>query len=90
MNEIEKMYENAKVTLIVMENDCTYNAHPFTGEKQITLLRFILSHPQCFKYFKFIFCCDFCFRDEDIAKVINANWQDLTEEEKEQIRDILK
>lgn len=93
MNEIEKLYENAGIK---KEYCSTYEANkqcegivdcsecasaeypPFTAEKQIELIKWLE---------QYIMCSPF---DEGLAKFINAIWQDLTEEEKEALRGILR
>ena len=74
---------------------------PFTAEKQLLLLQWLLDktdlylhrHKTDFTYS--IASGDIAVNEcknleESIAELINAIWQSLTEQEKEQIRDILK
>ena len=124
MNEIEKMYENAGVLKECLSpcyiNKAWRRAHncpncdnrenypPFTAEKQLKLIKWLLKKditdgsiityfPRKEKYF-----CLFDWKDglpesdlfenfEDaLACVFNYIWQDLTEEEKQQVKGILE
>ena len=100
MNEIEKLYENVGIEPIVRDNAIGrgyYIEHqrveeypPFTAEKQLKLIVFFVR-----KGFKVSFdnyTRDFSLEgiQKSIAMAINGKWQDLTSEEKEQIRNILE
>ena len=107
MSEIEKMYKTAKVVPSHHYcNDCQYNMSaecpirchdnvavypPFTAEKQIELICFLLNAD-----IKIDICKDsnikmeICDIAEALAEVTNTIWQDLTEEEKQQVKGILE
>ena len=124
MNEIEKLYENAKVgkqgschyicTTIPYHNckvckykeDIHYYYPPFTAEKQLELLKIcfdkyerlekvkdlkerciIYHHFASNGYTEFVNCETW---EETIAGLINNLWQDLTKEERKQIKEILR
>lgn len=92
--------------IVCEKNKNCDNYPPFTAEKQIELIKWLGRNKNGFGFFndgtKFLSChCDFqCewfdnyFYAEDfgnaLAGLVNTFWQDLTEEEKEQIREILK
>ena len=97
MTEIEKMYKNAGVEPIYPYTKC----YPeFTAEKQLELIKWLMKYDEIHgdygddeygfstlnysgKYKK-----DF---EESLASVINNElWQSLTEEERKQIKEILK
>lgn len=67
---------------------------PFTAEKQLELIKLIANrkgYPD-YEYFGNLFddyiqLLDF---NEALAKLVNTLWQDLTEEERQQIREILE
>ncbi len=78
---------------------------PFTAEKQIELIKWLSKSKNGFGFFdageKVSCCCDFdCewfeenFYAEDfdnaLSGLINSLWQDLTEEEKQQVKGILE
>ena len=114
MSEIEKMYENAKITLKKCSEcdnnmDCGFGKDcypPFTAEKQIELIKWLGKNKNGFGVFndgtEGLSChCDFnweWFRkdfytedfDNALAGLINSLWQDLTEEEKQQVKGILE
>lgn len=101
MSEIEKMYRTAKVVPSHHYcNDCKYDMSaecpircpddvavypPFTAEKQIELCKWLIKN-----YHRYVF--DVIEADSfetDLAKFMNEEWQDLTEEEKQQVKEIL-
>ena len=103
MNEIEKMYENVGVKKYW--NSTPYGGieeyyPPFTTEKQIELIKW-LSEVDCTVRIDFdenewgvatenyggYFCDNF---SDALASIINDLWQDLTEEEHKQIKEILQ
>jgi hypothetical protein len=104
MSEIEKMFENANVKK--HWNSTPYGGvkeyyPPFTAEKQIAILQLLTQ--QCDLTISHFTEWEFIHYDgqepleitgkeftETFAKLINAYWQDLTEEEKEAIRGILR
>lgn len=105
MSEITKLYENAGIKmqhlLDVNTNQFVDVYPPFTAEKQIAILQLLTQ--QCdltishFREWEFIHYDgqeplkitgkDFT---ETFAKLINVYWQDLTEEEHKQIKEILQ
>lgn len=94
MSEIEKMYENAGVVLRKCSEcdnnmDCGYgkDCYPtFTAEKQLEIVKQILFSTWWMNLKRLQFSEKF---DEGLAQMINELWQDLTPEEKQQIRGIL-
>jgi hypothetical protein len=94
MNEIEKMYENAGAELRKCSEcnnnvDCGYGKGcypPFTAEKQIELIKWMVNTNHRY-YLLDVVENDF---EESLAKVFNLYWQDLTEEEKQQVKGILE
>ena len=104
MNEVEKMYENVGLFYCNKcrhdsELDCIYMCEskhpPFTAEKQISLIIFL-----SYKYNKGLLInlraidkgidiYDFELFGECLAKLVNELWQDLSEEEHKQIKEIL-
>lgn len=81
--------------------DCEYFIYPpFTAEKQIELIKWLArkgliqinySSHQCYQFNSFRFGGDYKVHiEEALASLINNLWQDLTEQEKEQIKEILK
>ena len=127
MSEIEKMYENVKLTNLycgddyiaeyMLQSECTNDNEekcktcdkvkisypPFTAEKQIELIKWAartgepkveIGYSSVYGYWvenytdtRYYFGEQF---DSALASLINSIWQDLTEEEKQQIKDILK
>lgn len=102
MSEIEKMYENVGIGKSFYNpytNKWIYS--PFTAEKQIIILQLLtqqcdltISHFTEWEFIHFdgqeplqITGKDFT---ETFAKLISAYWQDLTEEERKQIKKILE
>ena len=127
MNEIEKMYENVKLTNLycgddyiaeyMLQSECTNDNEekcktcdkvkisypPFTAEKQLELLKLLIRHYKTEIYCRYandkykliIYTEDCCTSDMDsfenaLASVVCDIWGLLTEEEKQQIKDILK
>ena len=77
------------------------NYPSFTAEKQIELIKWLVKNQDIFKityHREFLWCSSIewvesdCYEefDESLADLINTIWQDLTEEEKQQIKEILK
>ena len=86
MNEIRKMYNNVGFDIVA----CGYDYPYFTAERQLSLMAFLINRK-----------VGLSFKAEEgeitveaiskgLAGIVNKIWQDLTEEEKEQIRKILK
>ena len=113
MNEVEKMYENARVEpeIIFIDGDISKKEIVFTAEKQIELIKLLAKNDNIYIiYYPFdntynIRYCVSGFYDgsvmgdrevtsvnfeETLAKLINNLWQDLTEEERKQIKEILE
>jgi len=100
MTEIEKMYENAGIKKI--ELDYPDNIDPFypdfTAEKQLKLIKWLGKRPLTLligqykgKYYfgNSNFNSKADSFDNAIAIRINDLWQDLTDQEKEEIRGVL-
>ena len=113
MNEIEKMYKNAgfikkqckDYSCIVCDKNNNCEKYPlFTAEKQIEIIKFLISKHVRFDMFKNYkqkdlymvhYECRYFPKQylpfgEALAESINYLWQSLTEKEKQQITDILK
>lgn len=94
MNEVDKMYENAGIEPEYVEGENlmeysygTLKYPPFTAEKQIELIKFLVENSWCNYLDWLVRCCESF--EESLATLINNLWQDLTEEEKEQIKEVL-
>ena len=103
MNEVEKMYSNAGIKKDW--NSTPYGGieeyyPPFTAEKQLSLIKWIAEYKEeCRityeKEYKWCTQTDwqssFCYDNfpASLANLINNLWQDLTEEERKQIKEIL-
>ena len=90
----------------VAKRECRKELQPFTAEKQIELIKWLSKSKNGFGFFndgtEGLSChCDFnweWFRkdfyaedfDNALAGLINSLWQDLTEEEKQQVKGILE
>lgn len=90
MNAIEKLYKNAGVKPLPQTKitwDCTPEKEypPFTEEKQLKLIKFWLINYGGFG--RLGSKLDF---GEAVACCFNNNWTEITKEEKEEIREILK
>jgi len=88
MSEIEKLYENVGLLYCSKcrhdsELDCIYMCEskypPFTAEKQIGLIKWLVCTPEEAITF-----------EETLSKQVNDLWQSLTEEEKQQVKGILE
>lgn len=101
MSEIEKMYDNAKIApkrCSECDNnmDCGFGKDcypPFTAEKQLKILCFIVNNKRSVTSHDQVFGGDKLTLEknqEDLAWAINRIWQDLTEEEKQQVKGILE
>lgn len=101
MSEIEKMMQNANIEK--HWNSTPYGGveeyYPsFTAEKQLEITKFLLKKAVYYdvKDDKYWFYYEECESagykpfDEAIAHFINKLWQDLTEEEKQQIKEVLE
>ena len=104
MSEIEKLYARAMIeplSIIVRGvGEQIINYPPFTAEKQLLLLQWLLDKTDLYLHrHKSDFTYSIAsgniavnkYKDfkESIAEFINAIWQDLTEEERTEIRSIL-
>lgn len=106
MSEITKLYENAGVELVADVKFPTKNVNynvsypPFTAGKQIELIKWLIKYDELHADFndnEYGFSTlnysgkyknDF---EESLASVINNElWQDLTSEEKQQVKGILE
>ena len=99
MSEINKLYENAGVSkepaIILSSGEVIYwkNYSPFTAEKQLKILCFIVNKKHSVTFHAQIFSGDRLTLEkiqENLAWAINRIWQDLTSEEKEVLRGILR
>lgn len=101
MNEIEKMMQNAGIVLRKCSEcdnnmDCGYGKDcypPFTAEKQLKILCFIVNNKHSVTFHDQVFRGDKLTLEkiqENLAWAINRIWQSLTEKEKEAIRGILR
>jgi len=98
MNEIEKMYENAgigKQKYFVMQDenykDVFEIKYPsFTAEKQLSLMAFLINRKVelSFKAEQGEITVEAISRG--LAGIVNRIWQDLTSEEKQQVKGILE
>ena len=95
MSEVEKLYELAGVKFPpdgIVSKGITYY-YPFTAEKQLKILCFIVNNKHSVTFHDSIFTSDKLTLEkiqENLAWAINRIWQDLTETEQEEIRKILK
>ena len=93
MSEITKLYENAGVSkepaIIPSSGEVIYwkNYPPFTAEKQLKIVKMILFSTWWLNLKRLQFSEKF---DEGLAQMINELWQDLTPEEKQQVKGILE
>lgn len=104
MNEIEKMYENAQIEPVCDGIDCgtctakcNNGKYPeFTAEKQLELVKWLATINYDDRYFEWGMATDFYGGhffdnfDECLADLVNVIWQDLTPEEKQQIKEVLE
>lgn len=82
----------------ISHSDSYIKYPPFTAEKQLEIMKFLLKKAVYYdvKDDKYWFYYEECESagykpfDEAIAHFINKLWQDLTEEEKQQIKEILE
>lgn len=107
MNEVTKLYENAGVKVPIVklkifkdDNGKIYTRPPFTAEKQLELIKWLIKYDELHADFndnEYGFSSlnysgnykkDFA---EALASVINFElWQTLTEEERKQIKEVLE
>ena len=72
----------------VAKKECHKELLPFTAEKQIELTRKLWEfRPNVYPNFDLLVNCSY---GEMIATFVNNRWQDLTEEERKQIKEILE
>lgn len=106
MNEVTKLYENAGIEPYKFDGVYYHHIEypPFTAEKQLELIKwlckntyrnYLLIRYNFTNYYWQIECnmTDSNKLDnfaETIASIINNLWQDLTEEERKQIKEILE
>lgn len=102
MSEIEKMYARAMIKPLSITvcgvDEQIINYPPFTAEKQIELIKWLSSKYGIYivdKYSIGFGTCigDFCIKEnfeEALAESINSLWQNLTSEEKQQVKGILE
>lgn len=74
--------------------ECSWRKYPpFTAEKQLKILCFIVNNKHSVTFHDRVFGYDKLTLEktqENLAWAMNRIWQNLTKEEKEQIKDILK
>lgn len=100
MSEITKLYENAGINkvcntcelrgfkrLCPSKELCVRTNPQFTAEKQLEIVKQILFSTWWMNLKRLQFSEKF---DEGLAQMINELWQDLTEEEKQQVKGILE
>lgn len=109
MSEITKLYKNAGVAKIhkyqaqidngdprftgISHSDSDIIYPPFTAEKQLKILCFIVNNKHSVTFHDQVFGGDKLTLEkiqENLAWAINRIWQDLTEEECKQIKEILE
>ena len=78
----------------ISHSDSYIDYPPFTAEKQLELIKLIANrkgYPD-YEYFGALFDDYIQLRefDEALARLVNDLWQDLTEEERKQIKEILE
>lgn len=105
MSEVEKMYtlamvEPTEITVCGIDEEIIHYP-PFTAEKQLKLIKFLLDKycdirirknlegDYYIKSFNDISCFSEDF-EETLASFTNTHLQDLTEEEKQQVKGILE
>lgn len=88
---IKSMMEKNGWTLAEARNAAKKECHkellPFTAEKQIELIKWLIVHSPSTCLEGEIIVCAF---EDSLANIINTMWQDLSEDEKQQIKEILK
>ena len=100
MNEVEKMYENAGVKKINTScaNNISYHLvkyPPFTAEKQLELIKKLGNinidiDNGCYMSSEILEVEAHCDTfEETLAEFVNNLWQDLTDTERTQIKEIL-
>lgn len=101
MNEVEKMYENAGIEKVLTRTNAGECYPPFTAEKQLELIKWLAKSKSditiCYSNATERFAISkrggYCVSENfatALAIKINLLWQDLTEEECKQIRNILE
>ena len=103
MNEVEKMYRNLgikKIELVYPDNFKPFYPD-FTAEKQIEILKALVFNNKAMSITQYYPHKQFCINNdmfigigedfgEALAMFVNYLWQDLTEEERKQIKEILE
>ena len=92
MNEIDKMYENAGVEPELLldaktKEEVARRYPPFTLEKQLELVKWLFNSICLLCLGQLQHSDDF---ESDLAELVNCLWQDLEEEDKQQIKEILR
>lgn len=96
MNEVTKLYENAEIKKVLTRTNAGECYPPFTAEKQLELIRKLGNinididngYYMSSEILEVEAHCDTF--EETLAEFVNNLWQDLTEEERKQIRGILE
>lgn len=96
MSEITKLYENCNFEKS-MGVGSPLALHPFTAEKQIELIKLLAkgevkinNEDGEYEFSIFDTISDFSSFEESLADLTNRMWQDLTEEEQQQVKGILE
>lgn len=95
MNEISKLYENCGIEVPIArlktfkdDNGEIFTRPPFTAEKQIKITQKLWElRPNIYPNFDLLVNHSY---SEMIAIFVNNLWQELTEEERKQIKEILE
>lgn len=101
---IQKRCKDYSCIMCDKQRDCN-KYPPFTAEKQLKLIKWLSTKELKIRtnkqpYAVYIgllgndntcfYGCEGLFFEQTLAELVNIHWQDLTEEEKEQIKEILK
>ena len=95
MSDITKLYKYAGIEKIELDYPDNYDPfYPeFTAEKQLKILCFIVNNKHSVTFHDQVFRGDKLTLEkiqENLAWAINRIWQDLTAEEKQQVKGILE
>ena len=100
MTEIEKMFENAGFPkkqckdyscIVCEQNNSCKKYPPFAAEKQLKTIEWFISNRLWLNLKSLDKTLDFSLDfDEKLAKLVNRLWESFDDQEKEEIRNILK
>ena len=95
MSEIEKLYENARVEKINTQcaNNISYHLvkYPsFTAEKQLKIIAFLVNKGYNVTFANLSNKFSLEQISKSLALCINSKWNNLSEEEKQQVKGILE